>query len=66
MLDGKENGYGTMRWNNGDVYDGNWRYGEKSGFGKKTSHDGDMQEGEWKNDELHYGIVKETHSNGVY
>ena len=47
----KPHGNGTMTWNNGDVYEGQWRYGKRSGFGTMKWDNGDEYEyiGRWKN-----------------
>ena len=44
-----ENGYGTFRWDNGEVYEGYWVIGERSGKGKYTFETGDIYEGDFIN-----------------
>jgi hypothetical protein len=44
-----ENGYGTFRWDNGEVYEGYWVIGERSGKGKYTFKSGDIYEGDFIN-----------------
>ena len=45
-------GKGTMTWNNGDVYNGQWKYGKMSGRGTMTRHDGTSYTGNWRNDKM--------------
>ncbi|MEO0780067.1 MAG: hypothetical protein AAF146_26130, partial [Bacteroidota bacterium] len=49
-----ENGYGTYRWSNGDVYEGAWRYGDRHGWGTYLYHDGGGYSGCWKSGNKHY------------
>ena len=44
------NGKGVYRFNNGDIYTGNFAAGKKNGIGKYNYSNGDIYEGEWKND----------------
>ena len=53
-------GYRKYTFNNGDVYEGEWKEGVKEGYGKYTSKDGDVYEGGWK------GGVREGHGKMTY
>ena len=45
-----ENGYGTYKWDNGEVYEGYWVKGERTGKGKYTwKESGDIYEGDFIN-----------------
>ena len=58
-------GRGTFRWNNLDVYEGEWRYNKQNGKGKFTYGVGGYYQGDWENDEQHgYGFLKDC--NGEY
>ncbi|KAJ9473608.1 hypothetical protein DIPPA_22225 [Diplonema papillatum] len=58
-------GGGTFRWNNGDVYEGEWAYNEQNGKGKFTYRDGGYYQGDWVRDEQHgYGFLSDC--NGEY
>ena len=46
-----ENGYGTFRWEDGEVYVGYWVKGERSGKGKYTFKTGDIYEGDFINND---------------
>ena len=48
------NGEGTMRYDNGDVYVGNWVNGEREGYGEMKYSNGDVYAGDWK-DGVRYG-----------
>merc|ERR1712168_1595630 len=41
-------GYGVMKWQNGDRYEGDWVAGLKEGSGKYTFANGDSYDGQWK------------------
>ena len=43
-----ENGTGTFKWENGNIYKGEWKAGGLNGQGKLTSKSGGVKEGEWK------------------
>jgi len=45
-----EHGDGVRTWNNGDVYDGEFRHGMAAGQGKITYANGDTYEGAFDND----------------
>ncbi|KAE9537643.1 hypothetical protein AGLY_006666 [Aphis glycines] len=51
-------GYGTMRWNDGAVYRGQWRNNEYNGRGKYVEVNGNIYDGQWSN-----GL---KHGEGVY
>lgn len=40
-----------MIFQNGDVYEGNWKDGKKEGLGLMTFSNGDKFKGEWINDQ---------------
>ena len=55
----KPHGRGTMTWNTGDVYDGQWRYGKMSGRGTITWYDGTSYTGNWRSDKRNgFGTMK--------
>jgi len=59
-------GFGVMRWQNGDRYEGEWDGGLRQGKGKYTSKaSGGLYQGEYLND-LKHGFGKYEFSNGDY
>lgn len=44
---------GTMRYDNGNTYEGEWINGIREGSGRMVYSNGDVYEGEWKNDKRH-------------
>ncbi|MDC0117711.1 protein kinase [Flavobacteriaceae bacterium] len=48
-INGKPDGYGTIKYNNGDFYSGNWIKGKKNGEGTYKWNDGDSYTGSWVN-----------------
>jgi hypothetical protein len=70
----KHSGKGTINYNKGDVYDGEFRDAEPHGIGKMTYKDGRVVEGIWENGEIAYegelangkphGRGKRIYSNG--
>lgn len=54
----ERHGHGIYRYEDGDVYEGEWKNGNEHGHGKYTSVTGDMYEGEWKD-----GL---KHGHGIY
>ena len=42
-----KNGKGILKFNNGDIYDGDWRDDEKNGKGIYQFSNGDSYEGDW-------------------
>ena len=55
-------GVGTCRWNNGDVYEGEWKDNLRHGNGKYTE-EGFTYEGQWQLD-LKHGRGKMVCKNG--
>ena len=53
-FDGMRQGYGTMKYNNGDVYTGLWENNKRKNKGTCTYKDGDTYEGYWENDTYEY------------
>ena len=63
VYDGLFNGYGTMTWENGDVYVGDWKNDLREGWGVFTSHTGIQYVGEWIASQREgFGVC--THPNG--
>lgn len=62
VRDGKANGFGTMRWPDGDFYRGEMRDNLKHGYGESTSL-GVRYEGEWCDGKRH-GRGCETNASG--
>ena len=56
-------GKGTMTWNTGDVYDGQWRYGKMSGRGTMMWHNGTSYTGNWRSDNRN-GFGTMNYENG--
>lgn len=52
---GQAHGRGTWRWDDGNLYEGEWKYGKKEGRGVFRWPAGDVYEGEWKDDK-HEGL----------
>ena len=61
-VDGVRQGYGTFKYNNGDVYTGVWANNKRSGRGTCKYKNGDTYEGDWKNDTCQDGTL--TYANG--
>ncbi len=59
----QKNGYGEMRWANGDRYEGNYKDGMYDGKGKYTYANGQVYEGEHKEDDRH-GKGRMTYPDG--
>ena len=52
--DDKMNGHGTMKYVNGDLYQGEWKDGNFNGHGTKTGTSGPCKyEGNWKDGKRH-------------
>ena len=49
ILNGVPEGKGIMYWNNGDIYEGDWKNDKREGKGIMFKKNGDIYEGEWKN-----------------
>lgn len=60
--EGYPHGEGTMTWNNGTTYKGNFNYGEFFGYGVYDSEKEGLKQGFWQNDEL----VVETKDDSPY
>ena len=60
---GTPNGQGTMIWDDGRKYVGNWTMGQIDGKGKITYASGATYDGQWKKNQLH-GQGTYTWSNG--
>jgi hypothetical protein len=56
-------GKGTMTWDNGDVYDGNWKYGKMSGQGTMKWHNEVSYTGNWHSDKRN-GFGTMRYANG--
>jgi hypothetical protein len=39
MQRGLPNGFGKLTWQNGDYYEGNFKFGKRNGFGKRINVD---------------------------
>lgn len=63
MVTGTPHGQGKMVWDNGNVYEGNWKDGLINGQGKMVWNNGDLYEGNWK-DGQYNGQGKVQWSNG--
>ena len=61
-VQGVRQGYGTFKYNNGDVYTGNWYNNKRSGRGMCKYKNGDSYEGDWENDTCQDGTL--TYANG--
>ena len=61
-VDGVRQGYGTFKYDNGDVYTGVWANNKRSGQGTCKYKNGDTYEGDWKNDTCQDGTL--TYANG--
>lgn len=46
-------GHGVFKWNNGEIFEGNWENGMKNGHGTWSSPKGDFYEGHWQNNRQH-------------
>ncbi len=58
------NGYGTMKYKNGNKYEGEWLNGKKHGKGKCIFDNGDIYNGEWSNAKMDgYGTMKYKNGN---
>lgn len=61
-VDGVRQGYGTFKYNNGDVYTGTWYNNKRENEGTCTYNNGDTYKGYWKNDTCYQGTL--TYANG--
>ena len=62
---GKEHGTGTMEWDDGDVYTGEWMNGERTNGTYKWPN-GDEYTGGFSNNKLHGKGIKKWADGGVY
>lgn len=63
LVDGFAQGFGTMQWHNGNVYQGEWYNNHRHGTGTMTWADGDSYTGDWLEDRREgYGVY--TWANG--
>ena len=53
LKDGKQHGWGTYIYKNGDIYKGQWINGKRKGQGKYTWKNGASYEGQWKDGKKH-------------
>jgi hypothetical protein len=63
-LDGKRDGCGRLKWNDGSVYYGHFVGDKAKGFGKLTHSDGDIYQGLWEEDRAH-GVGKYINNRGA-
>lgn len=61
-VQGVRQGYGTFKYNNGDVYTGTWYNNKRENEGTCTYKNGDTYKGYWKNDTCYQGTL--TYANG--
>lgn len=61
-VEGVRQGYGTFKYNNGDVYTGTWYNNKRENEGTCTYNNGDTYKGYWKNDTCYQGTL--TYANG--
>lgn len=54
---------GTLKFANGDFYDGDWKKNERDGKGKCTFSNRDIYDGDWKDDKIE-GVGIMSYSNG--
>ena len=50
LIDGKREGRGIIRWDNGDIYNGDWKNDKKEGKGIYCYNNGQRYEGDWIED----------------
>jgi len=60
----ERHGVGIMKYDNGDIYEGQWAYNYMDGVGKMTYANGDIYEGEWNANTKH-GNGKMIYANGI-
>ena len=59
-------GKGVCYYNNGDVYEGEWKNDLREGKGKMYYSNGNVYEGEWKNDRREGNGILYFCNGGVY
>ena len=62
-FEGMRQGYGTLKYNNGDVYTGIWAKNKRDNTGMCKYKNGDRYEGNWK-DDTYDGYGHLTYANG--
>ena len=62
---GQSEGYGTSRYANGNVYEGQWKADKAEGRGTARYADGDVYEGEYKADKME-GSGTYRYTNGLH
>ena len=50
LINGKREGRGIIKWDNGDIYNGEWKDDKKEGKGIYCYNNGQRYEGDWVND----------------
>eukprot|EP00592_Proboscia_alata_P023975 CAMPEP_0194446756 /NCGR_PEP_ID=MMETSP0176-20130528/128620_1 /TAXON_ID=216777 /ORGANISM="Proboscia alata, Strain PI-D3" /LENGTH=350 /DNA_ID=CAMNT_0039273515 /DNA_START=44 /DNA_END=1096 /DNA_ORIENTATION=+ len=63
---GKRHGRGIMKWDNGDVYDGEWKGNKKHGKGILRRGHGVEYDGEWKGNKKHGKGILRWNDGGEY
>lgn len=65
--EGNLNGYGTMTFSDGKIYEGNWVRNNIEGLGKMVFSDGKIYEGNWiRNNMDGFGKMTFTNNEGFY
>jgi hypothetical protein len=64
-VDGKKEGKGKMVYQNGGIYEGEWKNDKRDGFGKMIYKTGSSYEGGWKDDKID-GIGTIADKDGSY
>ena len=66
----KPNGFGSIKYLDGSVYEGHWRKGERNGTGTYTYANGNRYTGSWKHDvpegEGHFEFANGGHVDGTW
>ena len=66
-MDNKGNGQGTHTYDDGGVYEGEWKDGLRHGQGTHTYANGNVYEGEWKAGKRNgYGAYTSDHEDMQY
>jgi hypothetical protein len=58
LLGDKPHGFGVVRWDNGNSFEGNFDKGKRKGKGKKINKDGSVFEGDYEDNLPVYGRYK--------
>ena len=64
--DGKSNGLGILKYENGDLYEGHFKDNSRHGHGVHIYSSGHIYTGEWKNDQRHGRCVLKYASGDIY